>query len=178
MKGNDSTTWKLRLEAWSDRFRVLKVARFAYKKYVTGDSREGQPSGSDMMAGQPEYTNYPPEEWKWKLGMQNRDALLAGWQQDVHNIAIRSKKMNSKMILMNYHLNAPFMNTKAVQEMAQKEGVPFLNNEELWQKEAVATNRTKQLLMHDGWHPNPEGYGLIAGNVFQLIRRQDLLGLE
>jgi lysophospholipase L1-like esterase len=174
LKGSDAQVWKLRMAALWDQIRILKVIRFIFLKYSVGQSGRTGPQGWQA----PEYTSYPPEEWKWQFATHNSQAFTDGWEYDLTKVIRRSKKSGANFILMNYHINPVFLHASAIQEFADKENVTFVNNDAPWQQQVTSKKLTKDYVLQDGWHPSRKGYEFIARNVFRTIVKEDLLGLN
>ena len=174
LDGNDWTSRKLRFNAALDRFRFYKVGRFVFHKL---SNQRKILARQLFVEGAPIHDQYPPSEWKLKFSIHHSDAIAAGWEYDVRNIVRSSRKHQARVILMNYHVNPNFITFEKLNAIARQEGAFVIDNDELWNREVTSKNLTRQFVMHDNWHPNKEGYRLIAGNVFRLIQNRNLLEL-
>ena len=60
-------------------------------------------------------------------------------------------------------------------QMAKDDDVPLIRNDLLFDP-IIKRNEIDLYVLHDHWHPNREGYRLIADNVFRFIGSSRILG--
>jgi hypothetical protein len=88
----------------------------------------------------------------------------------------RNKKHDGKLLLMTYP--APvYIPYEHFISVAKENGIPLVRNDESF-KFVLESPDTHEYFFKDNWHPNKQGYSIIANNAFERIRDNNLLGLK
>ena len=156
--------------------RVFKMARYIYLKYVIREKSE-YVSGMDITNyawGGPELVRLPPKKYVYSFAETHRDEFVKLWRYDVEKIISICKEYNIEVILMTYHINPTYLPVEEFISMANKENIPLVRNDEIF-KILKDRKNIGDYLLHDNWHPNKQGYRLIAENVFRVIKETDIL---
>lgn len=173
---NSAQIWKVKLLIKLNELRLFKLSRFIYLKYIKKE-KSAHVNGleaTEYMWGGPELVRWPPLKWVYPFARKHREAFIKLWRYDIKKIIFAAKEKKVSVILMTYHINPTYLFRDEFFKMANQEKVPLAVNDIIF-----ATLRKKRILRHflteDNWHPNSKGYRLIAENVFETIKRENLL---
>ena len=75
---------------------------------------------------------------------------------------------------MTYHLHNFYAPSAAYDALAREEGIPLVRNDLLFQP-FVENGTISHYVLDDHWHPNAQGYTLIAKHALDVIEQKHLL---
>lgn len=185
MQGDSFDVWWLKTKIFIDRFRIYKAARYLYlrafdfvKGRESGDAPHdwGYPGNTKYILGHPE-AKYMPLSWVTRLMQSQNEALLNLWNDDVGHILDEIRSSGSNALLMTYHINPLYLRPRDIQKMAESRAIPWVRNDVAFGK-LIREGVIRDYLLHDNWHPNKDGYKIIAENTFASITQNDLLDLD
>jgi lysophospholipase L1-like esterase len=176
---NSENLYKLELYRFLDSFRIFKVLRYTYIRFASRDKKNPHKLNQVKYSiwGCPEYTKYPPRDEVWTFAIENRKAFRQLWHHDVTGIIQASKNHGIPAILMTYHLNPPFLKRNDFFRIAREQDIPLVRNDKSFNA-LIKDGVVEDYLLHDKWHPNRDGYTIIARNVFECILEKNLLQLN
>lgn len=94
--------------------------------------------------------------------------IIHGWiLNDVEKVVDLCEKYHARVVLQNYPFE-PQVN-HLFQQVADKKGTIFVNQEKVFSKYIVAGVRDPEVFVPDG-HPNATGYRMMAENLFQVFQ--------
>ncbi len=190
--------WKVRVLLVLDNFRLFKVLRYAYLKFAAKCKSISNRDYLLFAFGHPEYVL--PETAIWPYFFEdlndsqkqkvnrlyregffeklNRRAFAELWKFDVRYIIQEAKLHNVKIVLMTYHINPMrYISINDYMAMAEEQGILLIRNDISFDsliKRGVINN----FILSDNWHPNKLGYSIIANNIFEEVKNNDLLQLQ
>ena len=170
----DRTPMKIRAMVMLDNIRLFKVLRYGYLKFVIHEKSDYMDRNKYYVWGHPELARVPPEKWIYSFANSNRDAFIKLWRYDVNKIIQNAKTRNTPVLLMTYHINPTYLPEDEFISMAERYGVPLVRNDESF-KQLIENKTIDKYLLYDHWHPNKEGYSIIANNAFECIKKTNLL---
>lgn len=163
---DDSVLQQIRLRLFLDRFRLVKLLRLGAidLKYVIDD-----------LEGKPETEKWPPTSEVFDWSKERRPAFRELWRSDVGQMIDISAKAGAKVTLMTYP-TYKFPSPADFCVLADQYGIPLIDIHQAF-AECLETGKSSDILLDDGYHPNPRGYELLADRVFRFIIENDALGL-
>lgn len=176
LEGPPAETWRVRALVLLDGFRLFKLLRYSYLRFVARERSEYMSENTNYVWGHPELVRFPPPAWIHELARRHSVAFVRAWREDVEAIARAARERGARVLLMTYHVNPSYLPSVEFASVAAELRVPLVRNDESFQAAARLAGAQKYLL-DDGWHPNRLGYELIARNAFARIRDDDLLSV-
>jgi lysophospholipase L1-like esterase len=174
LDGPAAETWRVRALVLLDGFRLFKLLRYSYLRFVARERSEYMAENTNYVWGHPELARFPPAAWIHELARRHSVAFVRAWREDVEAIARTARAGGSRVLLMTYHLNPSYLPSVEFTSVASELRVPLVRNDEAFQA-ATRLADARRYLLDDGWHPNRLGYEIIARNAFATIRDDDLL---
>lgn len=160
-----------------DNFRLFKVLRYFYLKFIAKEKSVYMQQNKYYVWGHPEASRYPPSDYIYSFAMKNKPAFLSLWRHDLRNIIQEVKRNDVKVLLMTYHINTAYLSINDFFSMAEEQEIPLVRND-LSFNQLVSNGTINQYILQDNWHPNKQGYSIIANNAFDYIKKNNLLGLN
>jgi len=155
------------------------VLRYIYLR-ITGDGNGNYThlgSLKKSIWGYPEYARYPPRESVWSFALTHREAFVKLWKHDLLSIVQKIKKRNIGVVLMTYHFPPGYIRITDYWDIVRETDIHLVRNDKTFG--LLVKNKTiGNYLLADNWHPNKEGYSLIASNVYECIKKHNLVKLE
>jgi lysophospholipase L1-like esterase len=176
LEGAPSETWRVRGLIFLDGFRLFKLLRYGYLRFLARERSDYIAENAHYVWGHPELVRFPPEAWIHEVARRQSPAFVRAWREDVESIVHASRGRGARVLLMTYHLNPSYLPSVEFTSLAEELRLPLVRNDQSFEALARPGSPARYLL-HDGWHPNRLGYELIARNAFERIRDEDLLGL-
>jgi lysophospholipase L1-like esterase len=179
LRMNSAARIRVRLQILAAESRVYKVLHYAYLRFLLRE-KSGHVralKNKKYIWGGPQLVRFPPEDWVRPFARSNRQAFVEMWRYDVDRILQAASNHSVPVILMTYHIQPAHLPVEEFVAMAHRHGALLLRNDEVF-AQAVNARPREEYLLHDGWHPSPKGYELIARNVFRAIEENDLLRLN
>jgi lysophospholipase L1-like esterase len=177
--GWGSSSWplalKIRLLIWADHLRTFKAMRYLYIRATNADDNMGQ--DPNTIWGHPEYYPYPPPAEIYSFARNNIPAFVKLWEYDLRLILEAAKEANVPVFLMTYHLHPRHLDPAILDRLAQKYGATVIRNDRVFAK-FVQNKSIGKYLLKDNWHPNADGYRIIADTVLQEIVQRHVLQLS
>lgn len=194
----DKENLKVRTILVLDNFRLFKVLRCAYLKFVVKCKSMHNGDYLSFVLGHPEHVlpetaiwpyffENPNADSKEKINLVyiessfekiNKEAFVKLWKFDVRYIIQEAKLHDVKVLLMTYHINPmKYISINDYVAMAEEQRVTLIRNDISFDsliKRGVINN----FILPDNWHPNKLGYSIIANNIFEKIKNDDLLKLQ
>lgn len=103
------------------------------------------------------------------FGSYHDPFLLAQTKKNITELVQITKTNNIVPILMTYH--SAYQINNIIREVAAENGALLIDNEPLFNK----NNWEKLILKKDNWHPNEQGYAVIADNVFKHLIKYKII---
>ena len=97
------------------------------------------------------------------------------WKSNMHKIIDSAKSSGVEVILMTYHIPASFLPAEKFYAMAEREKVVLVDNENSF-RPLIESGDIDNYLIDDRWHPNKEGYGIIAKNAYEAVLKSGIVG--
>ncbi|HAJ56499.1 MAG TPA: hypothetical protein DCL35_01880 [Candidatus Omnitrophica bacterium] len=153
----------LRTRVFMDQFRVWKLFKwlqlslgFYKEKWNIGwpealDNRRLVQDGMDKL------------EKKYGNGIWRICNRLAGY--DISEMIRICQANHIRVMICSYPGGAKGRLAEVQGKMAEKYGVPFVDNESYFK----SLSNAGAYFYSDGWHPNEKGYALVAGNIYDCI---------
>jgi len=172
---NDPVKLKARFFVAINNLRIFKVLRYFYLKVIAKETTGlYMEQNRDYIWGHPELVRVPAKKWVYDFAYANREAFVKLWRYDIQNIIHEAKKSGSEVLLMTYHINPTYLSVEEFKLMADEQKIKLVRND-LSFNELMRNKTVKNYLLHDNWHPNREGYVIIAQNAFDAIINNSLL---
>lgn len=170
----DRNVWKIKILLALDSLRIFKIMRYSYQKFVIVQ-KELLGKYRFFILGHPESVYPRTKIWDSTFEERNKKAFLELWNYDMRRIIREAKMNNIKVILMTYHINpTDYLSVNDYVSMANERRIFLIRNDKSF--EPFIQNETiKNLLLHDHWHPNKDGYEIIADNAFEMIKTNNIL---
>lgn len=176
LKNNDKAEFRVKMIITLSNFRLFNVIHYLYLKFIAKDWSNYTKKYKNFIFGEPEFGRWPPSELTWSFADSHQEAFVKLWRYDLSNMIHEAKKYNLRVLLMTYHFNG-YLSSEEFISLANKEEIPLVRNDESFN--LLIKNKTiKNYLLKDNWHPNKDGYAIIANNAFECIRNLDLLNLK
>lgn len=166
---------KIKFLIFLDSFRLFKVMRYFYLIYTNQEDPVFLAKEKLALLGEPQFSRWPPEEWTYNFAELHKDAFIKMWEYDVRKIINVAKKHNVKVLLMTYAvpINIPIEHFVS---MAKENNTCLIRNDKSF-RPIIESGNTQEYFCKDNWHPNKQGYSIIANNAFEYIRdNHHLLG--
>jgi len=161
-----------------DNFRLFKVLRYVYIKFVAKCKSIPNRDYLFFAFGHPEYVLPETAIWPYFFEKLNRKAFVELWKFDVRYIIQEAKLHDVKVVLMTYHINPMrYISINDYIAMAEEQGILLIRNDISFDpliKRGVINN----FVLWDNWHPNKLGYSIIANNIFEEVKNKNLLQLQ
>lgn len=167
---------KIRILILLDGLHIFKLLKYFYFKYIVRERSQYVKAleSNKYIWGGPELVKFPPPQYVYEFAKAHRKAFVKLWEYDLKKIISQAKKNNINVILMTYHINPEYLPLEASVSLAKEEKIGLVRNDILF-KQIAENGQLNKYLIQDGWHPNKQGYSLIAKNVFQFIKEKGLL---
>lgn len=183
---NNSTkeALKIKILLILDNFRLFKVLRYFYLRFIANVEQLSIKRYILSALGHPESVYERTKIWTGSFVDANKKAFIKLWKYDVHKIIQEAKKGNVKVLLMTYHINPiPHLTVDDFISIADEQHVNLIRNDKSFEP-LIKNGTINNYLLYDDWHPdkhwhpNKHGYSIIANNVFEEIRNNNLLDLR
>jgi len=183
---NDTGLDALKIKAYIalNNFRVYKLIRYIWLKYMVWNKTDFQnrvleilnTDGSYMWGG-PEYEIHSNEmaNFSYSFHLSHQEAFVNMWKSNMHKIIDSAKSSGVEVMLMTYHIPASFLPFEKFYAMAEREKVVLVDNENSF-RPLIESGDIDNYLIDDGWHPNKEGYGIIAKNAYEAVLKSGIVG--
>ncbi len=174
VKGPESA--KIKLAVFLSEFRIFRVLRYGYIALrVNKDNLYRQQiEGQKYIWGGPELVRTPPPNEVYEFAKAHQPEFVELWDYDMHEIIRVAKENNVTVIIMTYHINPTYLNASEFEKMAIAEQVYLVRNDISF-RPLIENNTIDDYLLSDHWHPNAQGYAIIADNAYQMIVENQLL---
>jgi hypothetical protein len=160
----------------ADHVRLFRLLRGLALRYTGRWQGELAAQNASYAWGGPEFTPFPPEDWRLAFASAHRAAFHDAWRSGVQTVVRESRRAGAGVLLVTYPLNPPHLPPEEWVRLASEEGVPLARPDPRFA--ALAADGTlARYLFHDSWHPNEKGYALVAATVLAALEAQNLLGL-
>ena len=112
IKGKDS--FKVKLYSFLDNLRLYRYLRNIHIRYFVKNNKQYSQSlkNNQYIWGGPEHVRYPIKKWIYDLSETHRDEFINTWKYDILKIIETSKNNKIIPILMTYHINPTYLNSK------------------------------------------------------------------
>jgi hypothetical protein len=167
---------KIRVLIELDRFKTFKLARYLWVR-IWGGKDHPLDQNPNYIWGHPEYRRFPPEGEIYQFALDHIEAFRQLWFHDLRSVIRKSKEAGVNVGLMTYNVNPGYLRRGDFSTLAAESSVPLIENHLLFE-ELSKKYQFSRYVLQDGWHPNAEGYRLIAENALRKIIDRNLLGLE
>lgn len=101
----------------------------------------------------------------WTDKARNRNEKAISYMMDT------IKNYGARIIMCNYFIG---WYNEDIKELAKKYDLIFCDNERIYKK-FKESGRENEIIFEDNWHPNDQGYYLIAENIFKTIIEYKIL---
>ncbi|MFH1202028.1 MAG: hypothetical protein V1674_03960 [Candidatus Omnitrophota bacterium] len=178
LNNSDNDTLKIKSLVMLNNSRTFKMLRFLYLKFIIKENSKHILANRYSFIGFPQFSRFPPQKWIYDFAITHKDSFVKMWRYDISNIIEESKKSNIRVLLMTYHINSnSYISIDEFISLAARENIPLIRNDDTFN--AITKQESiKKYLLRDNWHPNKEGYSIIANNIFRYIKDQDVLNLN
>jgi lysophospholipase L1-like esterase len=176
LQGFNKDVIKIRFLIFLDSLRLFKVVQYFYLVCTHRATPMLLSEKKLDLLWESQLSRWPPEGWMYPFAMSHKDAFIKLWEYDVNRIISETKKHNVKVVLMTYAvpIYVPF---KLFVSMAKENNIGLIRNDQSFRSIIKSKGNMQEYFCQDNWHPNAKGYSIIANNVFEYIRDNDLLGL-
>jgi len=167
IEDDDSVSRRIRFRQLIDKSRLAKLIRLALidLRYVMDDLR-----------GKPEEGKWPPPSWILDWRDEHREEFLQLWRSDIGAMIERSLRSGAQVALMTYP-RYEFPPPEEFRDLAAKYDVPLINIHRAF-RTRLKRSELSDYFLEDGYHPNPQGYKLLADEILLRIVELDSLGLN
>jgi lysophospholipase L1-like esterase len=165
--GDDPVLRRIRFRLFADRFRIVKVLRLALMDLE---------SVIDDLSGRPEEDTWPPSSTVYDWSLKHRPDFLALWRNDVGSM-IRAASDSGAMVALMTYPTYKFPPPEEFRSLADEYGIPLIEIHRAFE-EYLEAGEENDILLEDGYHPNPLGYQILAEQVFLFIVARDALSLN
>ncbi|MBT7391624.1 hypothetical protein HN827_02245 [archaeon] len=175
IKGKDS--FKVKLYSFLDNLRLYRYLRNIHIRYFVKNNKQYSQSlkNNQYIWGGPEHVRYPIKKWIYDLSETHRDEFINTWKYDILKIIETSKNNKIIPILMTYHINPTYLNSKEFVDLAKKEKILLIRNDLIFKKIINDDTINQYIFSTDNWHPNSKGYELIAQNIINEINNNKII---
>jgi lysophospholipase L1-like esterase len=157
--------------------RLFKLLRYSYLRFIVKDKSEYMQSNKYYIYGHPELVRLPAVKWIYSFANTNRGAFIKLWEYDVAKIIREAKNDGIAVLLMTYHINPTYLPVDEFVAISDEQGIPLVRNDLPFTR-LTNDGTINEYLLSDHWHPNKQGYSIIANNAFEYIRDENLLSLK
>ncbi|MBN2368573.1 hypothetical protein JXC34_06135 [Candidatus Woesearchaeota archaeon] len=168
---------RARILVFLDSLRIFRTARYFFLKAVLMD-RSSYISGledSGYLLGGPELVRYPPEKEVYSFAASHKKEFIELWRDDMKSMIDKARADGIPVVLMTYHINPSYLDADEFVKLSDEENITLVRNDILFRQLAESGEISRYVFPADRWHPNADGYRLIAENAAEAIIRQELI---
>ncbi len=161
-----------------DKLRTFRVIRYAYLKILNFKGEQDHIDalkGNQYLLGGPELVRFPPERGVYSFAKDHKEEFVELWHHDMKEIVQTAKQNNVTIMLMTYHINPSYLSAKEFEEFAKKENIMLVRNDIIFEPFIQSGEINNYVSDIDKWHPNKEGYALIAKAAYEKILESEIL---
>lgn len=167
-------TWRIKILLILDNVRIFKMVRYFYQKFIIAQ-RELSGRYLSFILGHPESVYPRTKIWSNTFERKNKKAFLDLWRYDVQKVIQEAKRNGIQVILMTYHINpTDYLSEQDFVSIADEKEVFLVRNDRSFES-FIENGTINNFLLHDHWHLNNDGYEIIANNVFEAIKTNNIL---